>query len=470
VSDPTDFTLAAAGDALRAGRLSPLELTNAYLARIERTNPVLNAYVTVTAERALTDARRATDEIARGGHRGPLHGIPVGLKDLVDTAGIRTTYGSKVHATHVPTADAAVVVRLAAAGAVLLGKLNTHEYAFGVTTNNPHHGATRNPWDPARIPGGSSGGSGAAVAARTACAAIGTDTGGSIRIPAAVCGVVGLKPTFGRVSKAGVFPMSYLFDHVGPLARTVEDAAIMLGAIAGYDPADAKTVPIPVPDWRTGLVRGAHGLRIGVPRSRLFAPLDPGVASAIDDALGVLRRLGAAIREVEIPELPMPGMFELIISEAKEIHAATLADHKADLGTDLQTYLSSEIGDAVWMAGALRQVADYAAALRAVLEQVDLLALPTCPIPAPAIGAEMVDVGGVEMPTFFAMALRTAPFNAAGLPAISVPCGFSRDGLPIGLQLAGRPFDESTVLRAGHAYEQATDWHTRRPPDLPGVT
>jgi aspartyl-tRNA(Asn)/glutamyl-tRNA(Gln) amidotransferase subunit A len=464
MSAPTDLTLAEASEAIRTRRLAPIELTDAYLARIVRLNPTINAYVTVTAERARADAGRATDEIARGIYRGPLHGIPIGLKDLVATAGIRTTCGSKVHGTWVPAADAAVAHRLADAGAVLLGKLNTHEYAFGVTTNNPHWGATRNPWDTTRIPGGSSGGSGAAVAASLACAAIGTDTGGSIRIPAAACGVVGLKPTYGRVSKAGVFPMSYLFDHVGPLAHTVEDAAIMLGAIAGYDAADATTVATPVPDYRAQLRDGVAGLRIGVPRSRLFAPIDAHVLAAIDAALRTFERLGASVRDVEVPELPMPGMFEVIIAEAKDIHADTLAMRPGDLGADLQLYLAAPIGDAVWMASALRQVRDYAAAIRAAVATVDVLALPTCPITAPPIGADVVDVGGVELQTFFAMALRTAPFNAAGVPALSLPCGFGPDGLPIGLQLAGRPFDEATVLRAGWAYEQATDWHARRPP------
>jgi aspartyl-tRNA(Asn)/glutamyl-tRNA(Gln) amidotransferase subunit A len=463
VSDPTELTIAAAAEAIRAGRLSPLELAEAHLTRIERENPRLNAYVTVTAERALTDARRATEEVVRRRYRGPLHGIPIGLKDLVDTAGIRSAYGSKVHATNVPIADAAVVRRLADAGAVLLGKLATHEYAFGVTTDNPHWGTTRNPWDTTRIPGGSSGGSGAAVAARLAAGAIGTDTGGSIRIPAAVCGVVGLKPTYGRVSKSGVFPMSYLFDHVGPLTRTVEDAAIMLGAIAGYDPGDATTVPMPVDDYRAQLAGGVRGLRIGVPRSRLFAPLDPAVLAAVDEALRTFERLGASVTDVEVPELPMPGMFDLIVAEAKEIHADTLARRMDDLGRDLQVYLSARVGDAIWMAGALQQVRTYSAALRGVLRSVDLLAWPTCPIGAPPIGAEVVNVGGVELQTFFAMALRTAPCNATGLPALSLPCGFTPDGLPIGLHLAGRPFEESTVLRAGHAYEQATVWHERRP-------
>jgi aspartyl-tRNA(Asn)/glutamyl-tRNA(Gln) amidotransferase subunit A len=463
----TDLGVAAAGECLRTKKVSALELAQAHLDRIAALNPSLNAYVTVTPERALADARRATEEIARGEYRGPLHGVPIGLKDLIDTAGIRTTYGSKVHASHVPTADAAVAQRLARAGAVLLGKHNTHEYAFGVTTTNPHHGATRNPWDPTRIPGGSSGGSGAAVAARLACAAIGTDTGGSVRIPAAACGVVGLKPTFGRTSKRGVFPMSFLFDHVGPITRTVEDAAIVLGAIAGHDPADPKSVPMPVDDWRARLADGVRGRRLGVPRSRLLAPLDPAVGAAFEAALATLGRLGASARDVELPELPMSGLFELVISEAKAIHADTLARRPHDLGADLQAYLSTPVGDAVWMAGAMRQVDAYAAAVRGVLEDVDLLVLPTCPIGAPRIGQDVVDVGGVELQTFFAMALRTAPFNAAGVPALSVPCGLTPDGLPIGLQVVGRLFDEATVLAAGHAYEQATEWHARRPPAAP---
>lgn len=463
VTDPTDLTIMGAAEALGRKRLGAVELTQAYLARIERLNPALNAYVTVTAERALADARRAGDEIARGDQRGPLHGIPIGLKDIVQTAGIRTTCGSKVHGDWVPDDDAAVTRALASAGAVLLGKQSTHEYAFGVTTNNPHYGPTRNPWNRDRIPGGSSGGAGASVAAHLACAAIGTDTGGSIRIPAAVCGVVGLKPTFGRVSKAGVFPMSYLFDHVGPLTRTVEDAAIVLGAIAGYDAADPTTVPVPVSDYRGSLARGVRGLRIGVPRTRLFAPIDPGVLAAVDAAIATLARLGATVRDVEIPELPTAAMFDLIIGEAKDIHADAIANRLDDLGADLRLYLTAPNDASTSAPAALRAIRDYTAALRAVLVDVDVLALATCPVGAPAIGADLVDVGGVEMQTFFAMSLWTAPFNAAGLPALSIPCGVDAAGMPVGLQLVGRPFDEATVLRAGRAYEQATDWHLRRP-------
>jgi aspartyl-tRNA(Asn)/glutamyl-tRNA(Gln) amidotransferase subunit A len=251
MSDPElcGLTIARAAKALRAREFSPLELTESYLRRIEQLNPRVNAYITVTAERARADARRATEEFAAGRIRGPLHGIPVALKDLFETEGIRTTGGARIHASHVPAQDCPVARQLRDAGTILLGKLNTHEYAYGVTTNNPHFGATRNPWNLERIPGGSSGGSGAAIAAGLATATIGTDTGGSIRMPASVCGVVGLKPTYGRVSKAGVLPLSYLFDHAGPITRTVEDAALVLNAIAGYDPSDATTVRAPVDDY-----------------------------------------------------------------------------------------------------------------------------------------------------------------------------------------------------------------------------
>jgi aspartyl-tRNA(Asn)/glutamyl-tRNA(Gln) amidotransferase subunit A len=259
----TDLTIAAAAAEVRSRRLSPVELTEAYLARIERLNPAINAYVTVTGERAQADARRAADEIAKSGPRGPLHGIPIALKDLCDTAGIRTTAGGKFFADHVPKADCAVARRLREAGSVLLGKLNTHEFAYGVTTDNPHFGTTRNPWDPSRIPGGSSGGSGAAIAASLAGGTIGTDTGGSIRIPAALCGAVGFKPTYGRVSKAGIFPLSFIFDHAGPITRTVEDAAIMLEAVAGYDPADPTSERVPVDRYTEALAWSPKGLRVG---------------------------------------------------------------------------------------------------------------------------------------------------------------------------------------------------------------
>jgi aspartyl-tRNA(Asn)/glutamyl-tRNA(Gln) amidotransferase subunit A len=460
------LTIARAARALRARELSPLELTDSYLRRIERLNPHLNAYITVCAERAREDARRATDELAAGKARGPLHGIPIALKDLYETAGIRTTAGAKIHADHVPAHDCPVAARLRAAGTILLGKLNTHEYAYGVTTNNPHFGPTRNPWNPEHIPGGSSGGSGAAIAAGLATATTGTDTGGSIRMPASVCGVVGLKPTYGRVSKAGVLPLSYLFDHTGPITRTVEDAALVLNAIAGYDPSDATSVRTPVPDYTAELGAGLRGLRIGVARDYFFAELDPEVEQAIEQAIAELRRLGADVRDVKIAgvEAGLAAVFAIVLAEAQAIHARSLRTRPADFGADVLALLSSPTPDTKSIMSGLRARDALCVAMRTALESVDLLVTPTTPIVAARIGQETIRLGSVEQPVLSAMIRCTAPFNATGLPALSLPCGFTRAGLPVGLQIAGRPFDEATVLRAGHAYEQATGWHERRAP------
>jgi aspartyl-tRNA(Asn)/glutamyl-tRNA(Gln) amidotransferase subunit A len=463
--DLCGLTIARAAKALRARELSPLELTESYLRRIDRLNPRVNAYITVTAERALADARRATEAFAAGEIRGPLHGIPVALKDLYETAGIRTTGGAKIHADHVPTRDCPVARRLREAGTVLLGKLNTHEYAYGVTTNNPHFGPTRNPWDLERIPGGSSGGSGAAIAAGLATATMGTDTGGSIRMPASVCGVVGLKPSYGRVSKAGVLPLSYLFDHAGPITRTVEDAALVLNAIAGYDPADASSVRVPVEDFTAALGAGVRGLRIGVPRDYFFWRLEDEVAEAVERALGELRGLGADVRDVEIPgvEAGVAATFGLVLAEAQAIHAESMRTRPADFGADVRELLSLPAAGAPALMHALRARDALTEAMRSVLESVDVLVTPTTPITAARIGQNAVRTGGVDQPVLTAMIRCTAPFNATHLPALSLPCGFTSAGLPVGLQIAGRPFGEATVLRAGHAYEQATDWHARTP-------
>ena len=466
--DLRGLTIARAARALRAREVSPLELTEAYLARIAEVDPRVNAYITVTADRARADARRATDELAAGKARGPLHGIPIALKDLYETAGIRTTAGAKIHADHVPAEDCTVARRLRDAGTILLGKLNTHEYAYGVTTNKPHFGATRNPWNLDHIPGGSSGGSGAAIAAGLATATMGTDTGGSIRMPASVCGVVGLKPTYGRVSKAGVLPLSYLFDHAGPLTRTVEDAALMLNAIAGYDPADPTSVRTPVDDYTAALGGGVRGLRVGLPRAHFFTPLDDEVAAAVNRAVDELRALGADVRDVEMPwvEAGVAATFGIVLAEAKQIHAEALRTRPNDFGADVRAILSTPAPDASLLMAAFRARDASTAAMRTALESVDLLVTPTTPIVAARIGEETVRYGGVEESILMAMIRCTAPFNATGLPALSLPCGFTRAGLPVGLQIVGRPFDEVTVLRAGHAYEQATDWHTRRPPAM----
>jgi len=459
------LTVANAAKALRERAVSPLELTQAYLQRIDALNPRVNAYISVTAERALADARRATEEIAAGRSRGPLHGIPLALKDLYETAGIRTTGGGKIHANHVPAQDCTVARRLRDAGTVLLGKLNTHEYAYGVTTNNPHYGPTRNPWNLEHIPGGSSGGSGAAIAAGLATATLGTDTGGSIRMPASVCGVVGLKPTYGRVSKAGVLPLSYLFDHAGPITRSVEDAALLLNAIAGYDAADPTTIRVPVDDYSADLALGLSGLRIGIPRGYFYDHLEDDVAAAVERAIADLRALGAQVHEIEIPGVAagVGALFALVLAEAQEIHSRALPARLTDFGADVRALLASPSPDSTSLMSGLRARDALTVAMRSALESVDLLVTPTTPIVAARIGQDTIAYGGIEESILNAMIRCTAPFNATGLPALSIPCGFTRAGLPVGLQIAGRPFDEVTVLRAGHAYEQATQWHMRDP-------
>jgi aspartyl-tRNA(Asn)/glutamyl-tRNA(Gln) amidotransferase subunit A len=460
------LSVARASKSIQAREISPVELTEAYLRRIDELNPRINAYITVTAQRARADARRATDEIAAGRSRGPLHGIPVALKDLFETAGIRTTGGGKFHADHVPAHDCPVARRLRDAGTILLGKLNTHEYAYGVTTNNPHYGATHNPWNLEHIPGGSSGGSGAAIAAGLATATLGTDTGGSIRMPASVCGVVGLKPTYGRVSKAGVLPLSYLFDHAGPITRTVEDAALVLNAIAGYDPMDATTVRAPVDDYTSRIRTGVRGLRIGIPRDYFFDHLDSEVAAAVENAIAELRALGADVRDVEVPgvAIGVGALFGLVLAEAQEIHAHARRTRPQDFGADVRQLLTGPSPDTETLMQSLRARDALSVSMRQALESVDLLVTPTTPIVAARIGQETIRYGGMEEMVLNAMIRCTAPFNATGLPALSLPCGFTRAGLPVGLQVVGRPFDEVTVLQAGHAYEQATAWHTRTPP------
>ena len=459
------LSVTRASHAIQARQVSPVELTDAYLRRIEQLNPRINAYITVTAERARADARRATEELAAGRSRGPLHGVPIALKDLYETAGIRTTGGGKIHSEHVPAIDCTAARRLRDAGTVLLGKLNTHEYAYGVTTNNPHYGPTRNPWNLEHIPGGSSGGSGAAIAAGLATATLGTDTGGSIRMPASVCGVVGLKPTYGRVSKAGVLPLSYLFDHAGPLTRTVEDAALLLNAVAGYDPLDPTTVRTPTEDYTSALHGDLRGLRVGVPRGYFYDHLEDGIAGPLEQAIETLRRLGADVRDVMIPGVAegVGALFALVLAEAQEIHAGAMQTRLADFGADVRGLLSSPPPDGAALMLGLRARDALCVSVRNALESVDLLVTPTTPIVAARIGQETVRYGGIEESILSAMIRCTAPFNATGLPALSVPCGFTSAGLPIGLQIVGRSFDEATVLRAGHAYQQATEWHLRKP-------
>lgn len=454
-------------------KVSPVELVRMLLGRIERLNPQLNAYLTLTAEQALAEARRMEKELfgSRGlrRRRGPLHGIPISLKDNIWTRGVRTTAGSKVLRDFLPSDDATVVRRLRRAGAILLGKTNLHEFAYGVTTNNPHFGATRNPWDTARIPGGSSGGSAAAVAAGLCFASLGSDTGGSIRIPAALCGIVGLKPSFGRVSCHGVVPLCPSFDHVGPLARTVADVAILLGAIAGRDERDETTLRVPVPDYRAALGKPPRKFRLGRPRHYFWEKLDPEVRRVAEAAARSFEPLGGVIEEVSLPHLAgsVEPSIQIALAEARHFHesAGYFPARAADYGEEVRKRLE---------AGAEVRAVDYLKALEArkalradfeaAFTHVDAILSPTVPVAAPRIGEERVGSGSEEEAVRSALLRLNRPANLTGLPAISVPCGFTRAGLPVGLQLIGRGLDETTLLRIACAYERATEWHKRHPP------
>lgn len=453
---------------LRTRKLSPVALVEAALARAERLQPCLNAFITLLAHKARRDAQRAEREIARGCWRGPLHGIPVSLKDNFWTRGVRTTGGSKILAGFIPAMDSTVARRLARAGAILIGKTNLHEFAYGVTTENPHYGAVHNPWAFDRMSGGSSGGSAAAVAAGVGFASVGTDTGGSIRIPAALCGIVGLKPTYGRVSCWGVISLARSLDHVGPLARTVADAAILLGAIAGRDSRDPATKGPPVPDYRRGLERRPKRLRLGRPRDYFFEHLDREVRAAVAAAARKLERLGASIEEVSLPHVAGSLEFatQIALFEAAQFHIGEgyFPARAMEYGEDVRQRL--EQGMAV-------READYRSALArrdeerrdflAAFERVDAILVPAVPIPAPRIGAKSVRIGGEEETVRSALVRLNRPANSCGLPAISVPCGFTRAGLPLGFQLIGKPWDELRLLQIAYAYEQATPWHSRHP-------
>lgn len=462
------LSLAEAGRLVRDRKLSPVEITDAYLAQIERLEPRLNAFITVTADEARQAARACTEEIAADKPRGPLHGLPVAIKDLFDVAGMRMTAGSRILGENVAAEDSEVAARLKAAGAVMLGKLNLHEFAFGATGVNPHYGPARNPWDSERITGGSSSGSGAAVAAGECLSALGTDTGGSIRIPASLCGIVGLKPTYGRVSKRGVLPLSWALDHIGPMTRTVEDAALLLGILAGHDPGDAASADEPVPDYTRSLDGGVRGLRIGVPRRFFFENVDPEVEAAVRSAITLLGEMGAAVSEIDVPLIDeIPGaLTAIMLPEALAVHQRWMNERPEDYGDDVRYRLelgSTYLAVHYVQAQRLRELA-VRAWREEVFSQVDLIATPTTPITAPLIEEATGSASsGPGLQVTFGLIRFTNPLNFLGVPAISVPCGFSGEGLPIGLQLAGRWWNEEAVLRAAHAHETATDWHKRRP-------
>jgi aspartyl-tRNA(Asn)/glutamyl-tRNA(Gln) amidotransferase subunit A len=445
---------------LRKRELSPVELTKNCLAQIEKLNPTLNAFVTVTAELALTQARAAEAEILSGHWRGPLHGIPLALKDLIDTAGIRTTAASALFKDRVPAEDAEVVRRLKEAGAVLLGKQNLHEFAYGGSTMISYYGEVHNPWDPTRIAGGSSGGSAASVVAGLGYGAIGTDTAGSVREPAALCGIVGLKPTYGRVSVRGVIPLSLSLDHIGPIARTVSDAAVMLQVIAGHDANDPLSAAMPVPDYVAGLRDGVKHLRIGLPRKFFYADLDPEIASAVEQAIGVLRTLGHDLSEIEI-EVPTDRTLQT--TEAYAYHAES-ASRSPELyqPETLRRIRRGEDISAAEVEQSRRELKHIRSEVHKIFEGVDVLVTPTTPVPAAAIN-ELKQDPELLRPHELLLLRNTRPVNVWGLPAISVPCGFTTAGLPIGLQIIGPQWREDTVLKLAYAYEQATDWHKRSP-------
>jgi aspartyl-tRNA(Asn)/glutamyl-tRNA(Gln) amidotransferase subunit A len=457
--DPAFLTLAVASDRVRKKIISPVELTQACLRRIERLNPLLNAYITVTAELALSQARELEAEVQHGRWRGPLHGIPVALKDNIDTAGIRTTAASELFKDRVPSEDAEVVRKLKNAGAILLGKTNLHEFALGGSSSVSYFGPVHNPWALDRISGGSSGGSAAATAAGLCFGSVGTDTAGSIRNPACYCGIVGFKPTYGRVSNRGVLPDSWTLDHVGPMCRNVEDAALMLGVTAGYDQLDPASVDTPVPDYNRALRMQASKLRLGIPQTPFFESLDSEIANAVAAAIEVLRKITASIEETVLPSgsLPLDEIFAKVIGvESYTYHSQWFADspEKYQAATRQRIQGSAEVKAAVYMQ-ARRQLDLLRRQVKEVFTAVDLLITPTMTSP-PVVIAQGADPASWNK-------RNTSPFNVLGLPAITVPCGFTRSGLPIGLQIVGAPFAESTVMVLAHAYEQATEWHRRSP-------
>ena len=447
-----------ASELVRTRKVSPKELTSACLARIQRLNPTLNAFITVMAEQAMADAVTAETEIMKGRWRGPLHGIPVGLKDLFDTAGVRTTGASALFADRIPTEDAEVVRRLKAAGAVIVGKQNMHEFALGATSAASHFGPVHNPWNTDYVAGGSSGGSAAAVAASLCYGALGSDTGGSVRIPASFCSIVGLKPTYGRVSARGVIPLSWSLDHVGVLTRTVLDGAVLLQAIAGYDAREVTSVDRPVPSYAAAVKRGTSSLRIGVPRENFFAALHPDVDKAVGQAIALLSKLSVAVQEVNIPVSPDVNAI-VQMAEAYAFHAARIREAPQLFQPPVLGRLRlGQVIDTTTYIERRRELDQMRRAAAGLFAHLDLLVTPTVPLLPVRIAEAKDDDAGVAL-----FARNTRPFNAYGVPAVSIPCGFAKDGSPIGLQIVGPPWGEESVLRLAHAFEQATDWQTRRP-------
>jgi aspartyl-tRNA(Asn)/glutamyl-tRNA(Gln) amidotransferase subunit A len=463
------LTISELAAQIKARQVSPVEITQAALTQADRLQPTLHSFITILHDQALHQAKEQEAALARGEYRGPLQGIPIGIKDNIATAGIRTTVGSKVLANYIPEEDAHVVRLCQAAGAIILGKENLEEFAAGATSKNPHYGAVHNPWALDHIPGGSSGGGGANVAAGVTFASLGTDLGGSVRLPGTFCGVVGLKQTFGRVSQRGLLVTSFNGDHIGPMARSVRDCALVLQVIAGYDPLDPSTVPVPVPDYTAGLGRELRGLRMGISTNYYYDLLDAEVDAAVRQAIADLEALGATSKAVTLPSMQYAGALRIAsLADSVVTHEPYIEAHRQDYGPDV-LYRA--------LAGQFVLGRDYSKALKVqrlikeeharVLQEVDVLVTPTAPIAAPRIDATTVTMGGLEYrvrgPGSGLLARCTNPSNATGLPAITVPCGFTRAGLPIGVQFIGRPFEEALLLQVAHAYEAVSPNRGRRP-------
>ena len=451
--------LSEASRAVQKKEVSPVELTQACLARIEKLNPRLNAFITITGDTALEAARKAEAEIARGEWKGPLHGIPLAVKDLIDTAGVKTTAASAVLKNNVPTADAEVIRRLKSAGAILLGKLNLHEFAYGGSGMIGHFGLARNPWNTAHITGGSSSGSAAAVAACLCYGAIGTDTAGSIRLPAAFCGITGLKPTYGLVSARGVIPLSWSLDHVGPMARTAADAALMLQAIAAYDPQDVGSQKFPPVYYPSAIEESTAALRLGVARD-FWNEVDGEIKSTVDSAVTALGKITAGIQEIE---LSTETDRTLVRCEAFVYHQKYLPQEEKDYGPEtLRRIRSGADVTAPQYIQAQRELLQQRRQILQMFERIDVIITPTTPILAPTfteLQAAPDQLRNKEM----IMLRNTRPFNVYGLPSLSLNCGFSKSGLPIGLQIIGAPGAEGAVLALAHAYQKQTDWHKQKP-------
>ncbi len=458
--DPTQLSLTKLDELISTRRVSPVELTEACIERCERLDPRLHAFITPTFETARREATAAAEAIAAGRYLGPLHGIPFGLKDLYDTAGVLTTAGSPLREEYLPAEDAHVVKLLKQAGMVLLGKLTMHELALGGTSINQFFPTPRNPWNLDHIAGGSSGGSATAVSAGLCIGALGSDTRGSIRMPAAMCGITGLKPTYGRVSLRGVVPLNWSLDHAGPMARTASDCALILQAIAGYDDDDPTSEDRPVPDYTAHLDEGVKGLRIGVPENYFFDEdaVAPEIIASVCDATAVFASLGAELKPVVFPGPELFGSNDSFLADAAGYHEVHLNDRPEAFSDGIRGRLSNALSfRAVDYSRARYEQLAFKQALRRLFREIDLLIVPTLPMVAPSF-ADAASLSPSLLPR------NTGPFSVAGVPVISLPCGFDGVGLPIGLSLAGRAWEEETVLRAAHAYQQATDWHQRRPP------